>query len=191
MRCGSVQCEPSTLFGGSFSPHRGVVFWVPRRVCGACPSRPGRWCQAERDRWPATMIRLDTTGPACFRQAHTWRGTQNTRRPQAAPPPNNTTQPRAKARETKPNRRGPQPHSPTAASPHAVVPAGGRPLTLGAPQTLPAAARPNVCAVTRTHARSCPAPPPDASATRLAQANRATSEVIEPCATHPAPRAAT
>ena len=35
-------------FGGSFSPHRGVVFCVPRRVCGACPSRPGRWCQAER-----------------------------------------------------------------------------------------------------------------------------------------------
>jgi len=30
------------------SHHRGVVFWVPRRVCGACPSRPGRWCQAGR-----------------------------------------------------------------------------------------------------------------------------------------------
>jgi len=37
---------------------RGVVSWVPRRICGACPSRPGRWCQAERGRTTARMIRL-------------------------------------------------------------------------------------------------------------------------------------
>ena len=55
-------------------------------------------------------------------------------------------------RETEPNRREPQPTSQTAASPHAVVPAGGRPLILGTHQTLPPAARPNACAVTRTDA---------------------------------------
>ena len=65
-------------------------------------------------------------GPACFRQAHTWRGTQNTAQPQATPPPTNTTQPRTQRMLLeKPNRHGPPPNNPTAASPHAVEPAGG------------------------------------------------------------------
>src|SRR6185312_14263270 len=51
----------------------------------------------------------------------------------------------------------PQPHNQTAASPHAVVPAGGRHLISGTHQTRPPPARPNACAVTRTGARSCPA----------------------------------
>jgi hypothetical protein len=92
---------------------------------------------------------------------------------------NNPTQLRAERMLLKePNRCGPPPTNPTAASPHAVVPAGGRPLTSGTHQTRPPAARPNACAVTRTHARSCSRKPPAANATSGLQPNCATSEVI-------------
>jgi len=74
----------------------GVVSRIPRRCRRAKPSGPGRWCQAGRFRRPAGVIRLDTTGPACFRQATTATRDPGQRRPQAttaaqqrhpAPPP--------------------------------------------------------------------------------------------------------
>ena len=74
----------------------GVLSRIPRRCRRAKPSWPGRWCPAERFRRPAGVIRLDTTGPACFRQATTATRDPGQRRPQAttatrqrnpAPPP--------------------------------------------------------------------------------------------------------
>jgi len=63
--------------------HRGGVR-IPRRCRRAQPSWPGRWCQAERFCRPAGVIRLDTTGPACFREATTATRDPGRRRPQAA-----------------------------------------------------------------------------------------------------------
>gem|GEM_PF-2378033 len=62
----------------------GVVSRIPRRCRRAKPSWPGRWCPAERFRRPAGVIRLDTTGPACFPQATTATRDPGRRRPQAA-----------------------------------------------------------------------------------------------------------
>jgi len=45
----------------------GVVSRIPRRCRRAKPSWPGRWCPAGRSRTTAAVMRLDTTGPACFR----------------------------------------------------------------------------------------------------------------------------
>jgi len=173
--------EPRTSFGGSFSPWRGVVSWVPRRICGACPSRPVRWCQAERDWTTATAMRLDTTGPVCFPP-----GAGAARDPgHSATTSSTATQPRDPAphgTETKPNRRGPQHSAPTRGHPLAVEPAGGPAFEFRHPPNAARSRPHDVCTVTRTHARSCPATPPPASATRLAPPNCATSEAIKPCA---------
>jgi hypothetical protein len=118
-RCG--MCRPCRSVDPSH--HKGVVFWVPRRVC--------------------------------FREALTWRGTQDTRRPQAVPPADNATQPRAEQKKAEPSRTATiQPQSPC--TPSLLSPPEALLLTSGAHQTLPAAARLNACAVTRTDARSCP-----------------------------------
>ena len=110
----------------------GVLSRIPRRCRRAQPSRPGRWCQAGRFRRPAAVMRLDTTGPACFRQA-----TIATRDPgqgdhKQRPPPNNATPPR----------------------PPLQRPAGGPALDLRCPSNATASRPPNACAVTRTGARS-------------------------------------
>jgi hypothetical protein len=60
------------------------------------------------------VIRLDSARPVCYRKALTGRGCQNTRRPQAAPPPINATRPRTQRMHYEaPNSRGPRPNSPT------------------------------------------------------------------------------
>jgi len=62
----------------------GVLSRIPRRCRRAQPSRSGRWCQAGRFRTPAAVMRLDTTGPACFPQATTATRDPGQTRPQAA-----------------------------------------------------------------------------------------------------------
>src|SRR6267142_2601855 len=104
-------------------------------------------------------MRLDAARPACFRQATTRRGIrdegdqQHDRHLTARRPP-----------------------------PGAEAPAGGPALDLRCPPNAAGSRRPDVCAVTRTTAWSCPGTPPAASATGGAQPNCATSEVITPCA---------
>jgi len=153
------------------------VSWVPRRICGACPSRPGRWCQAERGRTTARMIRLDTTGPVCFppgadaaRDPGHSATTSSTAAHHTARPERNQA--------TKPNRRGPPPSRPTRGHPLAVEPAGGPALEFRCPSNAAASRPHDACAVTRTCARSCPRTPPAASATRIAQPNCATQRIL-------------
>src|SRR6267142_805979 len=104
-------------------------------------------------------MRLDTDWPVSFRQATTRRGSrdegdqQHDRQQTARRPP-----------------------------PGAEAPAGGPALDLRCPPNAAASRRPDVCAVTRTGARSCTATPPAASATVVAPPNCATSEVITPWA---------
>ena len=114
----------------------GVVSRIPRRCRRAKPSWPGRWCQAGRFRTPAGVIRLDTTGPACFRQATTATRDPGQRRPQAT---------------TATRQRDP------ALPPRCRAPAGGPALDLRRPPNAAASRPSDVCAVTRTGARSCPA----------------------------------
>jgi hypothetical protein len=143
---------------GSVDPshHRGVVFWVPRRVCGRSQADRAGGVQPDEAGPQQRVIRLDSARPVCFRKALTWRGTQDTRRPQAAPPANNATRPRTQRMLCeKPNRRGPPPSNPTRRPPSLWCPPEALLLTSGAHQTRQTAARPNACAVTRTDARSC------------------------------------
>ena len=79
----------------------GVLSRIPRRCRRAKPSRSGRWCQAGRFRRPAAVMRLDTTGPACFPQATTATRDPGQTRPQAATaaePPDPAPTPVAEAR---------------------------------------------------------------------------------------------
>jgi len=134
------------------SHHKGVVSWVPCRVRGR--SQAG---------W-AGGVRPDETGGQQQRSglmppdqsASVWRGCGKGPRTlgdhKQRPPPTSATRPRAeRGSKAEPSRAATL--QPDRSPPLAEEPAGGPALDLRCPPNAAAARPPDVCAVTRTHAR--------------------------------------
>ncbi len=154
---GDGTARRAMLLGGP-KDHAGCWFWVPRRVSGR--SQPARFGGVKPDGAGPQQQRCGLIPP---NRAGSVYGDDAARDPEPGdhkqrPPPHNATQATA---DRKPNSRGPPPNNPTRGSP----PRRGGPPEASRHPPNAADSRPHdVCAVTRTHARSCTRKPPPANA---------------------------
>ena len=158
---------------------RGVLSWVSRRVGGR--SQPDRAGGVKPDETGPQQERCGFTPPDRSGSVYGDDATRDPgqRRPQDQPPPGSATPGHAKSGDQRTPAAGSRtPHSRSEAARRAGA-AGGPALDFRRPPNAAATRPHDVCAVTRTDARSCPHQPPAASATSVAQPNCATNEATK------------
>jgi hypothetical protein len=106
------------------TPRAGVVSWVPRRVGGRSQADRTAGVRPDETRPQQRVMRLDTGWPVCFRKATTRRGTQDTRRPQAATATRQHNPAPYETKEAEPSRAATDPPD-ARGPPRCRAPAGG------------------------------------------------------------------